>query len=100
MVNTKVCSYRLINYFDVWGNCKDGWEINNQCVEMEDLNLTEDATNKDICEYLKKTGYLKTSDMRRLAVIDYGDYIEICERKGMKPLFGLHLNYEGNKKYE
>lgn len=26
-------TYSLINYFDVWGNAKDGWEVNNLCTE-------------------------------------------------------------------
>lgn len=83
--------YTLINYFDVWGNAKDGWIVNNQCVEC-DVHISPDATDKEICEFLRIIGFLKTSDMRRLEVEDYGDTIEICERKGHKPLFGLRLN--------
>lgn len=86
-----VNSYTLINYFDVWGNEKDGWEVNNQCVEFEDLNLADDVTDKEICEYLKANGYLNTSDMRRLEVVDYGEVMEICERKGHKPLYALQM---------
>lgn len=86
-------SYTLVNYFDVWGNPKDGWEVNNQCVEYDDIHIELDATNKEICEFLRTLGMLKTSDMRRLEVENYGDTIEICERKGHKPLFGLRLNY-------
>ena len=29
--------YTLINYFDVWGNAADGFEVNNQCIECDDL---------------------------------------------------------------
>lgn len=86
-------TYTLINYFDVWGNEKDGYEVNNQCVECDDLVITDDATPKDICNYLKDRGYLTTSDMRRLTVEDYGDTIEILKRKGYKPLFGIRVNY-------
>lgn len=25
--------FRLVNYFDVWGNEEDGWEVNNLCTE-------------------------------------------------------------------
>lgn len=88
-----VNTYTLINYFDVWGNEKDGWEVNNQCVEFDDLNLVDDITPKEICEYLKSINMLATSDMRRLEVVDMGDLIEINERKGHKPLFALMLNY-------
>ena len=86
-------SYTLINYFDVWGNEKDGWVINNQCIEADNITITGGTTNKDILKYLKRNGYLTTSDMRRLAVIDWGDNIEIYEKRGMKPLYCLQLNY-------
>ena len=88
-----VNTYTLINYFDVWGNKKDGYEVNNQCIEKDDIVITDDATPKEICEYLVQIGMLKTSDMRRLEVIDWGNSIEINERKSGKPLFGLHMNY-------
>ena len=81
--------YRLINYFDVWGNEKDGWEVNNQCSEGEDFRIDNDATAKDVCEYLKNAGFLNTSDMRKLYV-DFSSFdgcIEIYQKKGMLPLF-------------
>lgn len=89
MVNT----YTLINYFDVWGNKKDGYTVNNQCIEADDINITDDATPKEICEYLKNINMLATSDMRRLEVVDYGDLIEINEKKSGCPLFGLMMNH-------
>ena len=92
MVNTN--TFTLINYFDVWGNAKDGWEVNNQCIEADDLVITDDASPKEICEGLKRINMLATSDMRRLEVINWGDMIEINERKGHKPLFGLMMNYQ------
>lgn len=90
---TKTHTYTVTNYFDVWGNAKDGWEVNNQCIEFNDLVITDDATKKDICEYLVKRHLLATSDQRRLYVENLGDRYEIYERKGMKPLFGISLNY-------
>lgn len=90
MSKTNVKRYELINYFDVWGNAKDGWEVNNQCVEFDDLYLTDDITDKEILDYLKETGYLSTSDMRRIVVENWGDgFIEIYQRKGMVPLYSL-----------
>ena len=81
--------YSLINYFDVWGNSIDGWEVNNKCVEFNDLHITDDATHKDILSYLKSINFLTTDDIRKLTVEDSGDVIEIFERKGMKPLCAL-----------
>ena len=68
--------YRLINYTDVWGNDKEGYEINDQCIESNDLIISEDASNKDILKYLKKIGFFTTDDMRKIKVINEYDIIE------------------------
>ena len=88
-----MATWTLVNYFDVWGNKKEGYEVNDQCVEADDVIIADDATPKEICEYLKSIGMLVTSDMRRLEVVDYGDSIEINERKSGCPLFSLRMNY-------
>ena len=85
-------TYSLINYFDVRGNPQDGYEVNDQCVEFTVLVITEVATDKDILEYLVSIGFLATADRRRLVVEDNGDFIEIYERKGMKPICSLRDN--------
>ena len=83
-------TYELINYIDVWGNETDGWEINDQCVEFKDLVITDDATDKDILNYLVDIGFLTTSDMRKLVVENHSrEMIEIFEKKGMKPICRL-----------
>ena len=78
--------YRLINYFDVWGNEKDGYEVNNLCTEADDLWIDDDSTLKEIAKFLVQIGFLVTSDMRKLYFEDDGTYIEIYQRKGMYPL--------------
>jgi len=88
----KMQTWTLINYFDVWGNAQDGYEVNNQCAEAEDIIITDGATNKDILNFLVSIHFLRTSDMRRIAVENMGDWIEIYERKGMMPICGLHPN--------
>lgn len=85
MANIK--KYSLVNYFDVWGNAKDGWEVNNQCIEFDDLVITNDATEKEILNYLVQIGFLATSDRRRVRLEEYAiDALEIYEVKGHKPL--------------
>ena len=81
--------YQLIDYFDVWGNEKDGYEVNNMCVEEENIWLDDDITPKEILEWLRKNQFLTTSDLRVLAVEDLGEIIEIYQRKGMYPLYSL-----------
>lgn len=85
--------YTLINYFDVWGNKKDGYEVNNQCIEFDDWYISDDSTKKDILNYLFNAGYLKTSDMRKVNIDDYGDYMEVYQVKNHIPMFGIYPNY-------
>ena len=94
MKNTDGRYYSLCNYFDVWGNASDGWEVNNSCIEFEDLYISDDATEKEILEYLVQIGFLNTSDRRkvRLDETSYADVIEIYEVKGCKPLGRLTAN--------
>ena len=83
--------YTLINYFDVWGNAAEGFTVNNQCIECNDLYIDDAATNKDIVKHLKKAGYLLTDDLRRLSVVNFGSYMEVQKKDGF-PLFGLMPN--------
>ena len=85
--------YTLINYFDVCGNKQDGYEINNQCIEFDDWYISDDSTKKDILNYLVKAGYLKTSDMRKVNIDDYGNYMEVFQVKNHIPIFGIYPNY-------
>ena len=84
--------YSLINYFDVIGNKTDGYEVNNQCVEFNDWYISDDATHKEILDYLVKRGYLNTSDMRKVKIDDMGDYMEVYAVKDHYPLFGIVPN--------
>ena len=86
--------YTLINYFDVWGNKQDGYEINNQCMEFDDWYIDDNATHKDILEYLVNAGYLRTSDMRKVNIDDYGNYMEVFQVKNHIPMFGIYPNYD------
>ena len=85
-------TFTLINYFDVWGNEEDGYEVNDACVEAEDLVITDEATDEDIVDYLFQNGYLTTNDFNLFEVDDSGDFIEIYEKAGLKPLYSLRRN--------
>ena len=80
--------YTLINYFDTYWDGED-WVVNNQCIEFDDLYITDDVTNKEILTYLFERGYLTTNDMRRVVIDDYSDGFEIYQRKKMRPLFAI-----------
>ena len=50
--------YRLVDYYDVWGNEEDGWEVNDVIrtdivIELDDKNTGEDVIDELIyAEYL------------------------------------------------
>ena len=82
--------FELVNYFDVWYNEDEGWQVNNQCIEFDDLYLADDLTAKEIAEALVSVGFLVTSDMRKLYIdMASEDFIEIYQRKQMMPIASL-----------
>lgn len=81
--------WTLINYFDVWGNEEDGWEVNNACTEFDDLEIADDATDQDIIDYLYNIEFFRTNDIEKFEVEFLGDWIEIYEKETMKPLCSL-----------
>ena len=79
--------YSLINYFGVWGNKKDGWEVNNLCTEETGIVIADDASDKEILNYLVQIGFLTISDMRKVKIdTSCGDMMEIYAIKDMYPL--------------
>jgi hypothetical protein len=83
--------YRVINYFDVWGNEADGWEVNNLC--EEGYILVTDYT-----DYEELVGHLKAMDLLHYEVkpeeiVWNNDYemIELYEKRNQMPLFRLDL---------
>lgn len=80
-------TYNVTNYFDVWGNVKDGYTVNDSC-GAGTLSVPYGATDKDLCSALKRAGILASDDMRRIKVVDMGGSIEITRKDGY-PLFGL-----------
>lgn len=86
--------YTLVNYFDVWGNAKDGWEVNNLCNETTGITITDDASEKDVLNYLKLIGFLTTSDRRQVRVdMTDGDMMEIYAVKDNYPLGSLRREF-------
>ena len=82
--------YRLINYFDVWGNAREGYEVNNLC-EDGILYFPDYPSKAEILKKLKAIGWIKkTVRMASIVDTDVGDadFIEYDDRRGM-PLFRL-----------
>lgn len=58
MTDVKGRQYKLVDYFDVWGNAEDGWEVNNLCTVEENIFISDDSTNAELISLLKNINYL------------------------------------------
>ena len=79
--------YKLIDYYDVWGNKEDGYEVNGLCTCVTCIEITDNATDADIINYLKSINYLSekaTTDTVELSGDDF--YIELTEKETGLPL--------------
>lgn len=85
--------YRLINYFDVWGNKKDGYEINNLC-EDAIVCFPDVPDKREILSKLKRIGFLRKS-CRMASIVETnqgdGDFIDFEDAYG-RPIFRLERN--------
>lgn len=89
--DVKMIKYRLINYFDVWGNEVDGWEVNNLCEEGV-LEIEENANNEELIEALKDFGFFNdNANINTVEVWNDFEMIEFFDKKTHCPLCRLEL---------
>lgn len=69
--------YKLINYFDVWGNAEVGYEVNDLCVEETGIFIADDTTDQEVLSLLVRIGFLVTDDLEKVCIKWEGDMIEI-----------------------
>ena len=69
--------YKLINYFDVWGNAEVGYEVNDLCVEETGIFIADDSTDQEVLSLLVRIGFLVTDDLEKVCIKWEGDMIEI-----------------------
>lgn len=81
-----MATVNFYNCFDVWGNEKDGWEVNDQCLEFNAVELPnlDDAT---LIAFLKERNFLTAKANRKnIRIEEVGNYLDVCEKKSGKPL--------------
>lgn len=87
-------TWSLINYFDVWGNEEDGWEVNNSAIEFDDLYLADDTTDEELVDYLKSIGFLhRNAKVSDFDIYSDGEIIEFCDADTLEPICCLRRNY-------
>ena len=88
----KVNHYKLIDYFDVWGNATDGWEVNDLTTVEEDIVIAEDSTDEEIIDFLVRIDYLKPEAKELVYLESYdNEMIEIVQTKDDYPLGRLEM---------
>lgn len=77
--------YKLVDYFDVWGNENDGWQVMDACTIEDGIFIDENATDQEILDFLVTFGYLiGTQDVK---LESYGvDAIDIIQESTGCPL--------------
>jgi len=87
--------YEVMIHYDVWGNPRDGWDVNQSSMYCGLLTVPADADDKRLLQELKKKGILeKHCRLNMFYFDDMGDVIFINRRNG-KPILTLTPIMEG-----
>ena len=83
---------KLVDYFDVWGNAVDGWDVNNSlCIMIGDIEL-ENFEDKTIIKALHEIGWLtKLATLETIEINDEYPFFEITEKETGFPLGRLEV---------
>ena len=81
----------LVDYFDVWGNPEDGWEVNNLSRE-DTFYIKDNFTDEDMIKKLIDIEYLNSDvKVENFEIWDEGCFIEFFEAGNHLPLFRIEL---------
>jgi hypothetical protein len=80
----------LLNYFDVWGNEEDGYEVNDQTRHEHD-DFPDVIADQSVLDFLINKDYIVDATLDDLEICDQGDYIQILDKLTGKPLYGISL---------
>lgn len=93
--NEELETYRVIDYFDVWGNEEDGFEVNN-LAHVTDIEIKDYTDYNEMFQALIDVGFL-TDEYELDELISkfdiWNDYtfIEFHIKDNYKPCFRLEL---------
>ena len=95
MTEPKINKYKLVDYFDVWGN-EDGWQVNDLTSYYDTdetcLRISEDSTDEEIIDFLILINYLKSEAKGNVYLESYdNEMIEIVQTKDDCPIGRLEM---------
>lgn len=80
--------YTLIDYYDVWGNSEEGFEVNNLMRFDNYIDIAENASDDDIIQGLINKGYL-TENRDYTVYADDDTFMEIFLTENYYPVCAL-----------
>ena len=85
--------YKLIDYFDVWGNETDGYEVNDKIDTNIMLEIPYDVTDEELISKLVNVGFLGNNATVENVRIEWSDetFCELVEMETDWPLCCLVL---------
>lgn len=85
--------YKLIDYFDIWGNQKDGYVVNDQIDTHIRLDIPYDATDEELVRELVDVGFLGNNATTENVRVEWSDeaFCELFEMETDYPLCCLVL---------
>lgn len=93
--------YRVYTY-DVWGNEKDGWDVNDVYQTSDYVDIPDSPTDAQIITALKKEGLIKPRIHTKSIGIDGepGYSLYITDARNGKPEYELRAVKEKHEPYE
>ena len=80
--------YKLIDYFDVWGNETDGYEVNDKIDTNIILEIPYDVTDEELISKLVNVGFLGNNATVENVRIEWSD------ETFFSGIFGNHICHE------
>jgi len=84
--------YQFINYFDVYGNKAEGFEVNDSYI-IGNVFIPLKATNKDIINFLGDNQYILHNPLL-FDIEELGESFDIVNKSTREPLFGFNPVYK------
>lgn len=76
----------FIQYIGIWGNKKDGFEVDNSTILFENIDLP-DTEDRTLIYKLRELGFLNdTADRRTIRVENYFPQLELVHKKTGLPI--------------
>ena len=94
----KFMRYEVIE-LDVWGNAREGFEVNAMYHTGVYITVPEDFTDRDVILALKRADAVKRGvHHKSIEIEDFSEGRMICinDARNGKPVYQLHVDFEDN----